>query len=107
MAKNVSSDFRIRHNIYYNNSINNNGNNNLYNNNGNNNNFKKTATYNVSFPNAESAFLSTPKVLNVHFPTFLLSVFVTSTALASHEHGAEGPSARSGRGASAKRTLRK
>ena len=39
------------------------------------------------------------KVLNVHFPTFLLSALMTSTALAGHEHGAEGPSARSGRGA--------
>jgi len=32
--------------------------------------------------------------------TFLLSALMTSTALAGHEHGAEGPSARSGRGAS-------
>ena len=38
-------------------------------------------------------------MLNVHFPTFLLSALMTSTALAGHEHGAEGPSARSGRGA--------
>ena len=69
----------------------------INNNNGNN---KKTATYNVSFPHSESVSFSTPKVLNVHFPTFLLSALMTSTALAGHEHGAEGPSARSGRGAS-------
>ena len=60
---------------------------------------KRTATYNVSFPHSESVSLSTQKVLNVHFPTFLLSALMTSTALAGHEHGAEGPSARSGRGA--------
>ena len=32
---------------------------------------------------------SQQKVLNVHFPTFLLSALMTSTALAGHEHGAD------------------
>ena len=70
--------------------------NNNYIGNNNNGNNKKTATYNVSFPHSESVSLSTPKVLNVHFPTFCTY----------DEHGARRSRARRGRAFRTERTRR-